>query len=304
MLQALAYSPSHITGFFEILDNSPQESTSGSTGAGVSLMKGVRTGVSLKKTGRPSVSIRINGNPSPQARVSAYVARKYQGMVREKYSILVEHEFDVPIGTGFGTSGAGGLSLSLALNEALRLELSNLEAAQIAHEAEIARKTGLGTVIAENFGGLEVRLKAGSPGVGRIVEIPFDRDEEVYAVSFGPISTTHVLSTPWMRARINGHAHEFLWNLVDHPSASTLMQLSRKFSDGVGLATPRVQSLLSLFDLLGLPASMLMMGEGVFTILPRGDAKRAVAPIMENLPRSAFTVSSSIAPSGARVLDS
>ena len=304
MLQASAYSPSHITGFFEILDNSLQESTSGSLGAGVSLLKGVRTEVSLWKSTRPNVSIRINDKPTHQARVSAYVAHKYQGMVGEKYSVHVEHKFDVPIGTGFGTSGAGALSLSLALNAALKLELSNLEASQIAHEAEIASKTGLGTVIAESFGGLEVRLKAGSPGIGRIVEIPTNRGEEVYAVSFGPISTTHVLSTPWMRERINGHAHEFLWNLVDNPSASNLVQLSRKFSDGVGLATPRVKSLLSIFDSLSLPASMLMMGEGVFTILTRDDAKRVAASLMERLPGSAFIVSSSIAPSGARVLDS
>ncbi len=304
MPQALAYSPSHITGFFEILDIGTSETARGSRGAGVSLAKGVRTQVSLHRAFQSQISIRINGELTPRARVSAYVARKYLELAGGNFSIAINHTFEVPIGTGFGTSGAGALSLSLALNEAFELGLSSVEASQIAHEAEIVSKTGLGTVIAETFGGMEVRLKPGAPGLGRIVEIPLRGDETVFAVSFGPLSTTHVLSTPWMRERINGHAHELLWNLMDDPSAAKLMQLSRQFSDGIGLATHQVESLLSIFDSLEIPASMLMMGDGVFSILPAQKIGSVTASLEEKMPHAPFLVTSSIAPWGARVLDS
>ncbi len=304
MLQASAYSPSHITGFFEILDTGTDEATQGSRGAGVSLAKGVRTKVSLRQTDRSRISIRINDEPSRRAEVSARVARKYLDLVGANFSIAVDHSFEVPIGTGFGTSGAGALSLSLALNEALELNLPFVEASQIAHEAEIASKTGLGTVIAEAFGGLEVRMKPGSPGLGRIVEIPFSGDDVVFAASFGPLSTTHVLSTPWMRERINGHARELLWQLIDDPSATKFMQLSREFSNGIGLATHRVKSLLSLFDTLQIPASMLMMGDGVFSIVPQSEVESIAASLEEKMLHAPFLVTSSIAPWGAGVLDS
>jgi len=304
MQQASAYSPSHITGFFEILDNASDLTTRGSLGAGVSLAKGVKTNVSLRRGTRTRISIQINGQTVRHAQVSAYVAKKYLALTGTKFSLTINHNFDVPMGTGFGTSGAGALSLSLALNEALKLDLSNLEASQIAHEAEIVNKTGLGTVIAETFGGLEVRLKPGAPGVGRIMEIPFRPDQVVFAATFGPISTTHVLSTPWMRARINGNAHELLWSLMSKPSSAGFVRLSRSFSDGIGLATHRVNSLLSVFDSLDIPASMLMMGEGVFSILPRNELESVMDLLCEKVSGAPYSVSSSIAPWGARVLDS
>lgn len=303
MLQASAYSPSHITGFFEILDTSHEETERGSLGAGVSLSKGVRTEVSLRKSKRSHIRVMINGVQTSGAMVSASVTRRYLNAIDEKLFIDINHQFAVPVGSGFGTSGAGALSLSLALNEVLELGLSRVEASQIAHAAEIESRTGLGTVIAETYGGVEVRLKPGAPGVGRILEIPFDRGMEVIVVTFGPLSTTHVLSTPWMRTRINGHAHELLWDLVDNPSTSKLMQLSREFSEGIELATLRVKNLLSLFDSLRIPASMLMIGEGVFSILPRSEARKTIAALENKLPANTFCVSSSVSPWGARVLD-
>ncbi len=304
MPQAAAYSPAHITGFFEILDTDDEASKRGSLGAGVSLSRGVRTVVLVKKSHKDSLVVRMNGQQKSAAKVSEFVARKYLNMAGGKYTISIDHQFDVPIGTGLGTSGAGALSLSLALNEAFDLDLALTEASQVAHQAEIESKTGLGTVIAETFGGIEVRLKPGAPGVGRIIEIPFNDSLVVIAASFGPISTTHVLSTPWMRSRINGHAHELLWSLVEDPTAWNLLKLSREFADGIGLATPRVRALLSILDELSLQSSMLMMGEGVFTVLPHSDAKRVTSLLRERFPSLPFVISSKIASRGAHLLDS
>jgi len=78
-----------------------------------------------------------------------------------KFEIIIKHSINVPIGAGFGTSGAAALSLALALNEVFDLGMSKIEAAQLAHIAEVECKTGLGTVAAETFGGLEIRVKPG-----------------------------------------------------------------------------------------------------------------------------------------------
>jgi mevalonate kinase len=59
----------------------------------------------------------------------------------ENFEVTVDHHLEVPIGAGFGTSGAAALSLALALNNIFGLGMSKAEAAQIAHVAEIKCKT-------------------------------------------------------------------------------------------------------------------------------------------------------------------
>ncbi len=47
-----------------------------------------------------------------------------------------------------------------------------IQAAQIAHSADIICKTGLGTVISEFTGGFEIRTSFGGPGIGKILKMP------------------------------------------------------------------------------------------------------------------------------------
>ena len=44
------------------------------------------------------------------------------------------------------------------------LGLTSLEVYQLAHSAEVELRTGLGTVLGQFCGGLEVREKEGAPG--------------------------------------------------------------------------------------------------------------------------------------------
>ncbi|MEM3755191.1 MAG: GHMP kinase, partial [Candidatus Bathyarchaeia archaeon] len=62
------------------------------------------------------------------------------------FKITIKHDIGVPIGAGFGTSGAGALTTCLALSKAFGLNLSINDLGMIAHRAEIECKTGLGTV--------------------------------------------------------------------------------------------------------------------------------------------------------------
>ena len=93
--------------------------------------------------------------------------------MNEKYDVTVEHQIEVPIGTGFGTSAGGALTAGLALKEALDLPLTYNQIGKIAHVAEIECQTGLGTVSSLTFtGGCVLVVEPGAPGICQLDRIP------------------------------------------------------------------------------------------------------------------------------------
>ena len=153
---ARAFSPGHITGFVVRKSATTRNNNYlyvGSKGAGFSIDRGITTTVEIYEHESVNYRISINGLKVEDAEVSKWVLQKYLKLIDHHYYINIEHEVNIPIGFGLGSSGAAALSLSYALNEAFNTGLSMKEAAQLAHNAEIACKTGLGTVIAEFTGG-------------------------------------------------------------------------------------------------------------------------------------------------------
>ena len=191
MKKARAFSPCHITGFFQIFNQPENSLKAGSRGAGVSLGRGVETIVKVKKALKFSLQVRINGFRSKSAEVSEHIVNAFASRfeVIADSRIVVEHDVDVPTGAGFGTSGAAALSLALALNDVFDLGLSTIEAAQLAHITEVECKTGLGTVIAETFGGVEIRVEPGAPGVGKVKQVSVSKDLLLACLTFGPMPT-------------------------------------------------------------------------------------------------------------------
>jgi len=271
--EAIAISPGHITGFFQICDQPADPLSKGSRGAGVSITHGVTTKVQVEKSANPSVRIAINGAVANSATVSKHVANTFLALAERNYKVLIDHHATVPVGCGFGTSGAGALSLALALNEAFNLGLSSLEAAQIAHRAEIECKTGLGTVIAETHGGLGIRVKPGAPGVGQIKTVLLKEDYVVACLSFGSIATREILTSRTSRQRINGLGGDLVDDLVRHPTMRNFMEFSRRFADHVGLISERLRKVLVETDSAGLPCSMAMLGETAFSVVGRDQAE-------------------------------
>lgn len=305
---ARAFAPAHITGFFEICDSSPDPLRKGSRGAGISLSLGVFTKVRLAKGG--GLEIRINGKRS-RAPVSRSVLRHFalkgfdwQGRLE------VDHQVQVPMGSGFGTSGAGALSLALAMNSLLGNKLTKTEAARIAHLAEIECKTGLGTVIGEFVGGYEVRTKAGAPGMGRTVKFFMDRDLEAICLWFGLVSKPAALSNRAFRKAVNvagrgrvqkllknparfsepavhgyNWVHEFAKNSTPDSKSELsreFMELSRKFAESLpGLITPRMRRTLDECDRAKLPCSVMMIGHSLFALARNKDEKRILLRIFK-----------------------
>src|SRR3990170_3198834 len=64
--------------------------------------------------------------------------------VHKKVSVNIESP--LPLGCGFGISGAATLATLYALKNYFDIEISYMDLAKIAHKSEIENKTGLGTI--------------------------------------------------------------------------------------------------------------------------------------------------------------
>jgi pantoate kinase len=220
---------------------------------------------------KSSLQVRINGSPSNSVEVSKHVVDAFLCRFKEKesFEVTVEHSVEAPIGAGFGTSGASALSLALALNDLFGSGMSRIEAAQLAHTAEVECKTGLGTVIAETFGGVEIRLKPGAPGIGEIKRVPVSRDHVVACLTFSSLSTRKFLADEKMRKRVNELGGELVDKLAEESTVGSFLRFSRQFAEHVGLMTERIRKALRAANDADFVCSMPMFGEAAFTLIER-----------------------------------
>ena len=250
-----AWVPSHITGFFAA-HRREDPLRSGSIGCGLCLSLGASTVIESAPEIR-NTEIVLNGAVS-EAPVSRFVVEKLaRGPVRART------ELEMPLGAGFGASGAGALGCAYALNAHFDLGLTADQAACFAHEAEVSNGTGLGDVIAQNTGGLVVRLMPGGPGIGRIDRIPVPLLPVDFVVR-GPISTKDVLSDQNAMSSVNLAGHAALKELLKRPTLQNFMKLSRAFTVQSGLASDWALDAIEAVEAAGGMASMIMLGDAVF----------------------------------------
>jgi len=239
--------------------------STGSIGAGISLSQGVTTTVKIyDNVDRPSYGISINGKLVGDAVVSNKVLDEYQKRVKKSLHISISHETRIPIGYGLGTSGAGALSLSYALNDALCTRLSLDQAAQIAHCSEIYCNTGLGTVLSEFTGGLELRTRAGAPGIGRVEKIPLE-NTSVIALCLSPMYTADCLNT--QNDVCTMKTVNFLKQLLKSRSVDDFLRLSHEFAVTMGAIKGKCKTLVELLRRKGYECSVALFGETIFTIV-------------------------------------
>ena len=96
------FVPAHLTGFFEICNNSKILSM-GSRGAGLSITKGVLTEIMVEKSVNSSIEISINNKKEDNVKVSQFVVDKYLREINDNnFIIKINHIIEFPIGNGFG----------------------------------------------------------------------------------------------------------------------------------------------------------------------------------------------------------
>ena len=262
-----AFSPGHITGFFEKPRNKNQNTDPlfyGSKGAGFSFKKGVTTSVELYNSKKKSYHIYINNLLTNNAEVSEWVTQYYLDKTDFSYYIKINHSIDIPIGYGLGTSGAAALSLSYALNKALDIKFLKEQAAQIAHIAEISCNTGLGTVIAEFYGGLEIRTSFGAPGIGKVTKIELNNYKAII-LCIGPLSTKQILSNYSNNANILGR--KMVEQLLLSKDVNSFLRMSHEFANFLGLTKGLCAKPIEELNNFGVECSTGMFGETIFTLV-------------------------------------
>ena len=300
-MTAQAFVPGHITGVFRIFDEKKDPIECGSTGAGFSVEIGTLTTVSAIENESLEITT-IYNDEHIDANVTKAVVRRLVENYERQFKVIVTHKSSLPSGVGFGASGAGALGTALALGHLLDSSLSETTAATYAHCAEVENHTGLGDVIAQTLGGIEICTHPGAPGVGKVVNIPKNESQTVVLAGAPGLKTRDVLTNPENRARINTVGDDLVSRIIDNPSIETFISCSREFTDSIGLSTERVKTSLRNLDDAGLnQSSMVMLGDSVFCFCDDHRSKNAVEILRKYWDTSQIQVTS-ISEKGGRLV--
>jgi pantoate kinase len=261
---ARAFVPGHITGFFQIHDEAHTPLLRGSRGAGFSVAIGTFTSVSATENDSLELTT-IYNDEEIDAQVTNMVIRRMVEDYGKKFNVKVVHESALPSGAGFGASGAGALGAALAFGNILDPMMAYDTAASYAHEAEVVNHTGLGDVLAQTKGGMEIRVRPGGPGVGEIMHMAHADPLCVVLAGAPGLKTHDVLTNPESRLRINNVGDDLVERIISKPDLNTFISCSRKFTESIGLASKRVTLAIDELDSLGFnKSSMVMLGDSVF----------------------------------------
>ena len=272
-MEAVTFCPAHITGFFKAYldDNVQKVSSLGSTGAGFSIKKGVTTSVKINQRGiqESNYKITIHGYIPDQTNVSEFVLKEFLklGDFSEKF-FDITHEILVPIGYGLGSSSATALSLAFALDKALNTKLEKTQIGQIAHNAEINCKTGLGDVLASFHGGFEIRTKAGAPGVGQVKKLEAGK-LSILMICFSPISTNKFIKENL--SQINGVGEKMVNRLLESKDYKQFQDMSLEFAKYVGIMTPRLSKVIQELSEHKIKCGVAIFGETVFSMVQENE---------------------------------
>ncbi|WP_297459288.1 pantoate kinase [Thermococcus sp.] len=267
------FVPAHITAFFvPVFNEDPLKA--GSLGAGINLDKGTNVFASIER-GTLERHIHVAFNGEPVKRENAVITYSVADeLVPEEFTGEVEiwQYFDFPNGYGFGNSAGGALGTALALSYAFGGTW--LRAAQTAHKHEVLNGGGLGDVIAQLTGGMEVRVKAGGPGIG-VTDNLFFEDYRVLVVPLGRLSTKEVLDGDVVKA-IEIEGRKALESLLREPRPERMMVLAREFAEKTGLLSGELLELAMELDrVLSNPPSMIMLGRGLFALARDKELEKA-----------------------------
>ncbi|WP_457590340.1 pantoate kinase [Geoglobus sp.] len=245
----MTFVSASITAIFSTrIDRDPRKA--GSYGVGFT----VDLGVEAKLAGRRGVF--LNGE-----RVSFPTV---EHVLKELGGEGVELRTDLPISCGFGVSGASALATAVEINVQRGLNLPFFRVADIAHEAEVLNRTGLGDVVTQSFGGIVARIRPGSPSKSRVER--FLCRAEVDFLVLGQMSTKEVLGDELKRRSINQAGKKYLREFLKKPSLENLFIQAKSFSMESGLADDEVLDVMEAVEAHGGIASMVMLGRTVFAL--------------------------------------
>jgi pantoate kinase len=281
-LKGEAFVPGHITGFFEIHLDDSDPLKCGSRGAGFCVAKGARTTVRIEDAKEQAVSISIDGAPAPPASTSRRVVDLM--LDDQPYDVDIETKLELPVAQGMGISGAGALGAAIAIDSALGLSSGRDALVAIAHRAEVESRTGLGDVIAQSKGGLEMRTAPGAPPHGQI-NVQTWESELLLVIFNPPLTTKQILTDPERKAAINHIGSGMLDVFGADQTPGRFLKLSREFTMRSGLASKSLMDALRHIP-LEYTAAMVMLGNTMFVF---GNDLHKIATEFEDSGRCILT---------------
>jgi pantoate kinase len=226
---AVAFAPGAISSFFEIYNQTPNGAPItdlerlGARGGGFGLQKGTTTKTTITPAKTTTIKTFINGN-LVHARTSIAVAKALLARTPKTFEVNIEHTIEIPVGAGFGTSAAGALTTALTISEALNIPLTYNQIGKIAHVADIACQTGLGTVSSlAQCGGCVLVIEPGAPGICVIDRIPIKPDYQIVTCLLKG-SSKDILTSPQKRDQINLCGKKTLKSILAEPSLEKLFR--------------------------------------------------------------------------------
>ncbi len=258
-MKAISFAPGHISGFFEPIYRGNDADRSGSRGSGINVSLGAFSDINVESSLKQSIDIYINNKVSAAPVTKLAVKRLVEDT---PLKITIKTKLDLPIGQGFGMSGAGALSVTTALAKTLKIPKE--QAIKTSHFAEVHLRTGLGDVIASSFGGIEIRREAGLPPWGMIEHIP-GKYEVVLCVIGEKIDSKKILSDPLKINEISSIGRFCTKKIIENPSVENLFSLSQIFTIKTKLADKKILKAIESANHHGM-ASMCMLGNSVFAI--------------------------------------
>ncbi len=304
------YVPSAVSSFFEICDRETDGTKItdtlriGSRGGGFVIARGnttrAQSGDSIKAD-----TVVINGTAEPQARTTF----KAIELMRREFGfppVKITHRIEPPVGSGFGTSGAGAVGTVIALSDLFDLHLTLAQASAFAHCAEVESVTGLGTVISiiSGSGAMGLVVEPGSYSVGRVDALLADHNEYTLVCAwFGPIEKSTVLQSHGKRQKVNEYGRATLDAVLSERTPESLLNHSRQFAELTGIATPDLLKLADKAKRLGaVGATQNMIGNAIHCLVPKKTKKKFLQSFREFVPRKNF-FETELCHSGPKFLD-
>lgn len=273
-----AFAPANISCIFKAIIGKDAEHT-GSIGLGFTLNEGVTAEVSFSEKSE----IFFNNKKINLPTVADVVNRLVQ---IHAFGIRVVLTTSLPLGCGFGISGAAALATAYALNNLFDLKRKPIDLARIAHVAEVENGTGLGDVANQYMGGCLLKTKPSY--LFKAQRILLD-GTPVYCKVFSSVETQSIISDASAQKYIAEAADEAIreielsiknYELRKKTLFSDIIKISRQFAvQSRLLKNKEVKETISEIEKKGGFASMIMLGNAVFSSIPfKGATRYSISP--------------------------
>ena len=261
----ISWAPTHSTLFFSVPKNYDKIEEKGSVGVGFNYDKGVKTRVELNENGD---NVFWNGDIIDGV-VSKTVLNKFREYSNQNKKVNIYHNSEIPIGYGLSTSGAGAIGTIMALDNYFNTNMTRVEQFEIAHYGDVVNKTGLGSVVGQITGGIELRLTQGGPRLCKTKSI--ESNQEIILFLINPIKTAEILKSDKQIKQINKSGVDLLKKALKLKKSyeEKLIIMGKNFSARSGLLSMKLKTILKDLEIIGeVNSTMSMIGETI-VILPK-----------------------------------